>query len=139
MTETKTERKWYVVDAAGVPLGRLGAAVAQVLRGKHKPTFSYSEDVGDHVIVINAAQIRLTGNSKPDELIYWHSGYPGGIKSVSRGKLLKDKPEKLVEKVVWGMLPKNRLGRRMIKRLHVYQGAEHKHENHNLETLEVKS
>lgn len=139
MTETKIDRKWYVVDATGVPLGRLGAAVAQVLRGKHKPTFSYSEDVGDHVIVINAAQVRLTGNSKADELIYWHSGYPGGIKSVSRGKMLKDRPDRLVEKVVWGMLPKNRLGRRMLKRLRVYADAEHPHTNHALETLEVKS
>jgi len=139
MTETKIDRKWYVVDATGVPLGRLGAAVAQVLRGKHKPNFSYSEDVGDHVIVINAAQVRLTGNSKADELIYWHSGYPGGIKSVSRGKMLKDRPDRLVEKVVWGMLPKNRLGRRMLKRLRVYADAEHPHTNHALETLEVKS
>jgi large subunit ribosomal protein L13 len=91
------------------------------------------------VIVINAAQVRLTGNSKADELIYWHSGYPGGIKSVSRGKMLKDRPDRLVEKVVWGMLPKNRLGRRMLKRLRVYADAEHPHTNHALETLEVKS
>lgn len=137
MTESKTS-KWYVVDAANKPIGRVAAAVAQVLRGKHKPTFSYSEDCGDHVVVINAERAILKGNSKPDELLYHHSGYPGGIKSVSRGKLLKEKPEVLIERAVWGMLPKHRLGRKIYRKLKVYRGPDHPHANYNPEPLEVK-
>ncbi|MEO7453488.1 MAG: 50S ribosomal protein L13 [Fimbriimonadales bacterium] len=134
--ENKTE-KWYVVDADGVSVGRLAGAVAQILRGKHKPTFAYNLDVGDHVVVINASKIRLTGNSKRDELVYHHTGYPGGIKSVSRGKLLETKPEKLVERAVWGMLPKHRLGRKTFAKLKVYAGAEHPHAAQNPEALIV--
>lgn len=134
--ENKTE-KWYLVDATDIPVGRLAGAVAQVLRGKHKPTFAYNIDVGDHVIVINASKIRLSGNSKKDELVYHHTGYPGGIKSVSRGKLLETKPEKLVERAVWGMLPKHRLGRKTFAKLKVYAGAEHPHAAQNPEPLNV--
>jgi large subunit ribosomal protein L13 len=134
--ENNTE-KWYVVDADGVSVGRLAGAVAQILRGKHKPTFAYNLDVGDHVIVINAAKIRLTGNSTRDELVYHHTGYPGGIKSVSRGKLLETRPEKLVERAVWGMLPKHRLGRKTFAKLKVYAGAEHPHAAQNPEALTV--
>lgn len=130
------ERKWYVVDAEGQPVGRIAAAVAQVLRGKHKPTFAYNADVGDHVIVINAEKAKLTG-SKQEELIYWHTGYPGGIKSISRGKLLKEKPEKLIERAVWGMLPKHRLGRQTLKKLAVYAGPEHPHKAQNPEPLAI--
>lgn len=137
MTESK-ERKWYVVDAANKPIGRVAAVVAQVLRGKHKPTFSYNEDCGDHVIVINAERALLKGNSKPNELIYRHSGYPGGIKSVSRGKLLKERPELLIERAVWGMLPKHRLGRKIYGKLKVYRGPDHPHGNHKPAPLEVK-
>lgn len=121
------EHKWYVVDATGVPVGRLAAQVAQVLRGKHKADFTYNMDCGDFVIVINADRVVMTGN-KADEIIYWHSGWPDGLKNVSRGKMLADKPTKLVEKVVWGMLPKNKLGHQIYKKLKVYAGSEHPHE-----------
>jgi large subunit ribosomal protein L13 len=120
------EREWYVVDAAGRPVGRVASAVAQLLRGKHKPTFTYNQDVGDHVIVINADKLRLTGG-KRDELIYRHTQYPGGLRSVARGKALRDRPEKLLYRAVWGMTPKTRLGRQVIKKLHVYAGSEHPH------------
>lgn len=135
--EVNTDQKWYLVDATGIPVGRLAGAVAQVLRGKHKPTFAYNQDVGDHVIVINASKIKLSGNSKGDELVYHHTGYPGGIKSISRGKLLETKPEKLVERAVWGMLPKHRLGRKTFDKLKVYAGAEHPHAAQNPEPLKV--
>jgi large subunit ribosomal protein L13 len=121
------EHKWYVVDATGVPVGRLAAQVAQVLRGKHKPTFTYNMDCGDFVIVINAERVVLTGGKK-DELVYWHSMFPDGLKSISRGKFLKDKPEAFVEKVIWGMVPKTKLGHQIIKKLKVYAGPEHPHE-----------
>ena len=98
------EPKWYVVDAAGIPVGRLAAQVAQVLRGKHKPTFAYNADGGDFVIVINASKVVLTGNKK-DELIYWHTMWPDGLRNISRGKMLDEKPEAFVEKIVWGMNP----------------------------------
>lgn len=130
------KRKWYVVDATGQPVGRIAAAVAQVLRGKHKPMFAYNADVGDHVIVINAAQAKLTG-SKKDELVHWHTGYPGGIKSISREKLLETKPEKLIERAVWGMLPKHRLGRKVFAKLNVYAGPEHPHAAQNPEPLKI--
>jgi len=120
------EREWFVVDAAGVPVGRLAGQVAQVLRGKHKPTFSYNSDVGDFVIVINADKVALTGG-KAEELIYWHSGWPDGLKNVSRGKLLEDDPVRLVHRAVWGMTPKTKLGNQIIKRLKVYTGTEHPH------------
>ncbi|MCH8274594.1 MAG: 50S ribosomal protein L13 [Armatimonadetes bacterium] len=128
------ERKWFVVDATNHTVGRLAASVAQVLRGKHKPTFAYNADVGDHVIVVNAAKVRLTGNKK-DELIYRHTGYPGGIRSVSRGRLLETKPDRLIRRAVWGMLPKHRLGRRIFKKLKVYAGPDHPHVAQNPEPL----
>jgi large subunit ribosomal protein L13 len=134
--ETKNE-KWYVVDATGIPVGRLAGAVAQILRGKHKPTFAYNLDVGDHVIVVNAGKIKLSGNAKRDELVYHHTGYPGGIKSISRGKLLDTKPEKLVERAVWGMLPKHKLGHKTFAKLKVYAGADHPHAAQNPEPLKV--
>ena len=129
-------RKWYVVDAAGIPVGRLAAQVAQVLRGKHKPTFTYNQDCGDFVIVINADKVILTGNKK-DELIYWHTMWPGGIRNISRGKMLEDKPVALVEKVIWGMTPKTRLGRDIISKLKVYAGPEHPHEAQAPEPLNI--
>jgi large subunit ribosomal protein L13 len=129
-------RKWYIVDATGQPVGRIACAVAQILRGKHKPMFAYNADVGDHVIVINASKAKLTGN-KADELVYWHSLYPGGIKSVSRGKLMATKPERLIERAVWGMLPKHTLGRKTFTKLKVYAGPEHPHTAQNPEALTV--
>ena len=115
----------------------MAAQVAQVLRGKHKPTFTYNMDVGDFVIIINAERVVLTGNGKADELIHWHTGWPDGLRNISRGKYLADKPEKYVEKLVWGMLPKTRLGRDIIKRLKVYAGSEHPHEAQQPKPLKV--
>ena len=134
--EKDIERKWYVVDATGVPVGRLAAQVAQVLRGKHKPLFAYNLDCGDFVIVVNAEKVLLTG-SKKEELIYWHTGWPGGLRSVQKGKLLDEKPVKMVEKVIWGMLPKNRLGKQIYKKLKVYAGSEHPHAAQTPEPLKV--
>jgi large subunit ribosomal protein L13 len=121
------ERTWYVIDAAGKPMGRLAVEVAKLLRGKHKPTFTRHVDTGDFVIVINAAQIVLTGR-KAGEPIYRHSGWPGAIKSVSRGDELARKPEEALRRVVRGMVPHNRLGDATIKKLKVYAGSEHPHD-----------
>jgi large subunit ribosomal protein L13 len=135
--EGSIERKWYVVDASGIPVGRLAGQVAQVLRGKTKPTFSYNADVGDFVIIINADKVALTGN-KRDELIYWHSGWPGGLKNVSRGDLLENDPVKLVEKAVWGMIPKTKLGKQIFKKLKVYAGSDHPHAAQTPEPLDIR-
>lgn len=135
--EGSIERKWFVVDAAGIPVGRLAAQVAQVIRGKHKPNFAYNADCGDFVVVVNAEKAVLTGNKK-DELIYWHTGWPGGLRSVSRGKLLDENPVRLIEKAVWGMTPKTKLGHQIIKKLKVYAGSEHPHSAQNPEPLNIK-
>jgi large subunit ribosomal protein L13 len=122
------ERRWYVVDAQGVVLGRLASEVAKILRGKHKPIFAPHMDTGDHVIVVNARGIRLTGG-KDQSKVYWrHSGYPGGIRGQSYATLLTERPALAVERAVKGMLPKNRLGRAMVRKLNVYEGPEHPHE-----------
>jgi large subunit ribosomal protein L13 len=131
------ERKWYIVDAAGIPVGRLAAQVAQVLRGKHKPTFAYNADVGDFVVVVNADKVVLTGNKK-DELIYWHTMWPGGLRSVPRGKMLEENPAKLVEKAIWGMIPKTKLGKQVFSKLKVYSGTEHPHGAQNPIPLDIK-
>ncbi len=130
-------RDWYVVDAAGKAVGRVASVAAQLLRGKHKPTFTYNQDVGDHVIVINADKVKLTGN-KPEELIYWHSMYPGGLKSAARGEWLDAKADELLYKAIWGMTPKTRLGRKIIKKLKIYKGSEHPHESQAPKVWEVK-
>lgn len=135
--EGQIDRKWHVVDAAGIPVGRLASQVAQVLRGKHKPNFQYNCDCGDFVVIINAEQAVLTGN-KRDELIYWHSGWPDGLKNVSRGKMLDEDPVKLVEKAVWGMTPKTKLGHQIIKKLKVYKGSDHPHAAQNPQPLSIK-
>ncbi len=134
--EASIERKWVVVDATGLPVGRLAGQVAQILRGKHKPTFTYHADCGDFVIVVNADKAVLTGR-KEDELIHWHTGWPGGLRNVSRGKLMADKPTRLIEKAVWGMLPKGRLGHQIIKKLKVYAGPEHPHAAQNPEPVSL--
>lgn len=134
--EGSVQHKWYVVDAAGIPVGRLAGQVAQVLRGKHKPSFAYNADCGDFVIIINAEKVVLTGR-KGEELIYWHTGWPGGIKNVSRGKMLEENPVRLVEKAVWGMTPKTKLGHQIIKKLKVYAGSEHPHGAQNPEPLNI--
>jgi large subunit ribosomal protein L13 len=135
--EGSIERKWYVVDAAGMPLGRLAGQVAQVLRGKHKPTFAYKDDCGDFVVIINAEKVVLTGR-KGEELIYWHTGWPGGLRNITRGKMLETDPVKLVEKAVWGMTPQTKLGHQIIKKLKVYAGSEHPHEAQNPEPLNIR-
>ena len=135
--EGSIEHKWYVVDAAGIPVGRLAGQVAQVLRGKGKPTFAYNADCGDFVIIINAEQAVLTGNKK-DELIYWHTGWPDGLRNISRGKLRDEDPVRLVEKAVWGMTPKTKLGHKLFKKLKVYAGPEHPHEAQNPVPLDVR-
>jgi large subunit ribosomal protein L13 len=125
--EHEVERTWWVVDATDRPLGRLATQVAVLLRGKHKPIFTPHCDTGDHVIVINADRVALTGN-KREELIYRHSQYPGGLKSVTRGQMLEKTPARLVERTVKGMLPHNRLGADQYRKLKVYAGPNHPHE-----------
>jgi large subunit ribosomal protein L13 len=122
------ERRWYVVDAQGQTLGRMASEVAALLRGKHKPIFAPHMDTGDNVIVINAAGVVLTGDKEHKKISYRHSGYPGGIKATGYDRLMAERPVFVVEKAVRGMLPKNRLGRAMIKKLHVVEGAQHPHQ-----------
>jgi len=130
------QRKWYVVDATSKPVGRLASQVAKILRGKHKPIFTAHVDTGDFVIVVNAAKARLTGN-KAEELVYWHTMYPGGLRSVSRGKVMAERPERAIMRAVKGMLPHNKLGAQMIRKLKVYAGPEHPHEAQQPEKLEI--
>jgi large subunit ribosomal protein L13 len=121
------EQKWYIVDAQDLILGRLATRVAHVLRGKHKPIFAPHVDVGDHVIVVNAAGVRLSGAKGEQSMAHRHSGYPGGLKSVPFARLLAERPEQLVERAVRGMLPKNSIGRAQIRKLKVYAGPDHPH------------
>lgn len=132
------ERKWYVVDATDQTLGRLATQVASILKGKHKPTYTPHVDTGDHVIVINAEKVRLTGNKLQDKKYYRHSGYVGGIKETTAGEMLQRHPERVIRTAVWGMIPHNRLGRQMIKKLKVYAGNEHPHQAQMPELLELK-
>ncbi|MFD2422306.1 50S ribosomal protein L13 [Amycolatopsis pigmentata] len=120
-------RAWHVIDAEDVVLGRLATEVATLLRGKHKPTFAPHTDTGDFVIIVNAEKVALTGNKREQKFAYRHSGYPGGLRKRSFGELLDTRPERLLEKVVKGMLPKNKLGRAQAKKLKVYAGPEHPH------------
>jgi large subunit ribosomal protein L13 len=122
------ERRWHVIDATDVVLGRLASHVAILLRGKHKPTFAPHLDTGDFVIVVNAAKVALTGTKLEDKRLYRHSGYPGGIRSVTYGEMLAKHPERLVEAAVRGMLPKNTLGRNALRKLKVYAGPDHPHQ-----------
>ena len=125
--EDAIDRKWFLVDAEGKVLGRLATRVAHVLRGKHKATFAPHLDVGDHVVVINAEKVHLTGRKLTDKMYRWHSGYIGGLREVTAERMLKSHPERVVEWAVQGMLPKGRLGRTMARKLKVYKGAEHPH------------
>lgn len=122
------ERRWHVIDAEDVVLGRLAAQVATLLRGKHKPVFAPHADTGDFVVVINAAKVALTGDKKDQKLAYRHSGYPGGLTAINYTQLLQKNPRRVVEKAVWGMLPKNRISRRQLRKLKVYAGPEHPHQ-----------
>ena len=131
------ERKWYVVDAAGVPLGRLASRVASVLCGKNKPTFTPNVDTGDFVIVVNTDKVVLTGKKTEDKFYRYHTGYIGGLKEISYKKLLAEKSDLAVYEAVKGMLPKNSLGRAMLKKLRVYKGAEHNHAAQKPEELKA--
>ena len=128
MPEGPVQRKWYIIDAAGKTLGRVATEAARLLRGKHKPIFTPHVDVGDHVIVINAAKVELTGQKLLKKMYFHHSGYPGGLKSESYSSLMQRRPEFAVEKAIKGMVPHNRLGRQMAKKLKVYRGADHPHQ-----------
>ena len=120
-------RHWILVDATGRPLGRVASRVASILRGKHRPEFTPHQDTGDFVVVVNAAKVKLTGAKGDKKLYHHHTGYPGGIRTTSAGKVRESRPERLIEMAVRGMLPKNRLGRQLFTKLKVYRGAEHPH------------
>ncbi len=135
---SEVDKKWVIVDAEGVVLGRLASVVASRLRGKHKPIFTPHIDCGDNVIVINADKVRLTGNKRNNDIFYWHTGYPGGIKERSKGAILDgNHPERVVQKAVERMLPKSVLGSQIFKNLRVYAGAEHPHEAQKPEVLDI--
>ena len=121
------ERKWYVIDATGLNLGRIATKAATVLRGKHKPTYTPHVDCGDYVIIINADKVNLTGNKLNDKMYYNHSGFPGGLRERNAKTMIEKYPEEMMERAIKGMLPHNRLGRQMYKKLFVYRGADHKH------------
>jgi len=131
------ERDWYVVDAAGKTLGRLAAEIARRLRGKHKPVYTPHVDTGDYIIVINAAKVKVTGRKETDKVYYRHTGYPGGIRSVTLGKLRQTHPERIIENAVRGMLPRNRLGRAMFRKLRVYAGDRHEHAAQQPKPLDI--
>lgn len=135
--ENAVDRRWFVVDAQGRVLGRLATQVAAILRGKHKPTFEPHVDGGDHVIVVNAEKVELTGRKLTDKSYRWHSGYIGGLREVSAEKMLRTHPERVIEWAVQGMLPKGRLGRAMFRKLKVYRGPEHPHAAQRPEPLLV--
>jgi large subunit ribosomal protein L13 len=136
-TPSDIERSWFVVDAADVPLGRLSSEVAQVLRGKNKPTYAPHMDGGDFVIVINAERIHVSGNKEIEKIYYRHSGYPGGLRAETLSQVRVKHPERLVETAVRGMLPKNRLGRQMLTKLKVYAGPDHPHASQKPESLKL--
>ena len=131
------ERGWYLVNAEGKTLGRLASEIAKVLRGKHKPIYSPHLDCGDYVIVINADKVRVTGRKLDQKMYYRHSGYPGGLKSISLRNQLQKHPERVLEAAVRGMLPKNRLGRKMMRKLKVYAGDSHRHQAQQPKVLEL--
>lgn len=131
------EKKWYLIDAEDAVLGKLAVKIANHLRGKNKPIFTPNTDTGNFVIVINAEKVRLTGKKLDQKIYYSHSGYPGGIKTETARERLKRVPEKVIIDAVWGMLPKGRLGRSMIKKLKVYRGPEHPHEAQKPEALSI--
>ncbi|HEY7526482.1 MAG TPA: 50S ribosomal protein L13 [Candidatus Limnocylindria bacterium] len=134
---SEIERQWWVVDASDQTLGRLATRIATLLEGKHKPIYSPHLDTGDHVVVVNAGRVRVTGNKLIQKRYYRHSGYPGGLKEESLQALLARKPELVIERAVKGMLPQNRLGRAMIKKLKVYSGAQHPHQAQQPQAAEL--
>ena len=130
-------RDWYVVDATGKTLGRLAAEIARRLRGKHKPVYTPHVDTGDYIIVVNAEKVRVTGRKMTDKVYHWHTGYPGGIKSITLEKLLQKHPERVIERAVRGMLPRTPLGRAMFRKLKVYAGPEHPHQAQQPKPLDI--
>lgn len=133
----EVERKWYLIDATGKPLGRLASEIAKRLRGKHKPQFTPHVDTGDHIVVINAGRVAVTGDKKNAKLYHRHSGYIGNLKTTSLKEMLERHPERAIEVAVKGMLPRNRLGRAMLRKLRVYAGEQHGHEAQQPATLEI--
>ena len=135
---SEVERKWCVIDAEGVVLGRLASVVSMRLRGKHKPMFTPHIDCGDNIIIINAEKVRLTGRKLSDKIYYWHTGYPGGIKQRTAGKILEGRqPERVIVKAVERMISRSPLGRQQMRKLHVYKGPEHPHEAQKPEVLDL--
>jgi large subunit ribosomal protein L13 len=133
------QKTWWIVDAAGLPLGRMATEIARVLRGKHKPMFTPHLDTGDHVIVINASQVRLTGNKADQKTYFRHSGYMGGERHIPFKRMLATHPDRVVELAVKGMLPKNKLGRSLHKKLRVYANDQHPHQGQNPQVLEIQA
>ena len=135
----EVSRKWHVLDAKGATLGRLASQAATLLRGKHKPTYTPNLDTGDHVIVINAQEIQLTGKKMKNKTYHHHTGYPGGLKSITAERLMEKKPTEVVNKAIRGMLPKTPLGKQMAKKLRIYAGADHPHSAQNPEPLVINN
>ena len=131
------EKKWYIIDCEGKTVGRLSTKIATILRGKDKPQFTPHADIGDFVIVVNADKVKFTGKKWEQKKYYWHTGYPGGIRSITAEDLAKKKPGEIIRKAVWGMLPKNKMQDKLISRLKVYAGNEHPHVSQQPENLEV--
>lgn len=134
---SEIERSWHVIDAAGVPVGRLSSVVAQILRGKNKPTFTPHLDVGDFVVVINADKAVFTGRKEDQKVYYNHSGYPGGLRQETARRMRARRPIQMIERAVWGMLPKNSLGRRLVRKMKVYAGPEHPHQAQQPQVYDV--
>ena len=137
MRDQDVERSWWLIDAENQTLGRLATEIARRLRGKHKPEYTPHMDTGDHIVIINADKVRVTGAKTEDKMYYRHTGYPGGIKETNFSDLQAEHPERVIEKAVKGMLPKNPLGRAMFKKLHIYAGPEHKHQAQQPQNLEL--
>ena len=132
------DKKWLLIDADGLVLGRLASIIATRLRGKHKPSFTPHMDCGDNIVVVNAEKVQLTGNKRSDSIFYWHTGYPGGIKGRSKGAILEGKhPERVIEKAVERMIPRGPLGRRVMKNLRVFAGPDHAHQGQQPERLDI--
>ncbi|KXL52339.1 50S ribosomal protein L13 [Anaerotignum neopropionicum] len=136
--ESDVVKKWYVIDAANMTLGRISTEIANILRGKNKPQYAPNVDMGDYVVVINAEKVAVTGKKLEQKVYHHHSGYTGGLKTTRLDKMLETHPERVIEHAVKGMLPKNALGRKMFSKLHVYAGAEHPHAAQKPENLEIK-
>jgi len=135
---TDIDKKWYVVDAEGIVLGRLASILANMLRGKHKPSYTPHMDCGDHIVVVNAEKVKLTGNKRRDDIFYWHTGYPGGIKGRSKGQILDGRyPERVIMKAVERMIPRGPLGRRQMTHLKVYKGPAHPHDAQQPTVLDI--